>query len=88
MASLNEKPHDEHETASGEISRWQRGQFTGGGLYHWEDWGSSLSMKEDVSEPPAAAGGPVPRYRTANGSERVKGTPYKVIQFSMVYSRS
>ena len=81
MASLNEKPHDEHETASGEISRWQRGHFTGGGLYHRDDWGSSPSMKEDVSEPPAAAGADqlglksdlVPRYRTANGSERVKG---------------
>ena len=34
VASLNEKPHDEHEAASGEISLWQRGQFTGGGLYH------------------------------------------------------
>src|SRR5436190_2872582 len=34
VASLNEKPHDAHATASGEISRWQRGQFTGGGLYH------------------------------------------------------
>ena len=34
VASLNEKPHDEHATASGEISLWQRGQFTGGGLYH------------------------------------------------------
>ena len=34
VASLNEKPHDEHAAASGEISLWQRGQFTGGGLYH------------------------------------------------------
>jgi hypothetical protein len=34
VASLNDKPHDEHATASGEISLWQRGQFTGGGLYH------------------------------------------------------
>ena len=34
VASLNEKPHDEHEAASDEISLWQRGQFTGGGLYH------------------------------------------------------
>ena len=34
VASLNEKPHDEHAAASGEISLWQRGQFTGGELYH------------------------------------------------------
>src|SRR2546421_7885217 len=57
VASLNEKPHDEHEAASGEISLWQRGQFTGGGLYHRDDWRSSATIRERVSEPRAVATG-------------------------------